>query len=202
MSSRTKRRAEEPEKKRSKKCVQSHTIPNVGMLNAEHLKFERLNRRPKRDEDEDDFKADDSDNDGVDAGAPHFYLSQLIALILSTDELAALDTSNIISGGRRTRGKRIDYTKVAPIPGDDDDDDDDDEEEVKPKKKSKSTESSGKKAKPPSSSKKPASRKKKVESESEDEDEDAVGEEEEDEEEKTKGKGREAEDEEDDDDDE
>ena len=53
------------------------------------------------------------------------------------DELAALreDAAEIVTTGRRTRGKRVDYTKVAPIPGDDDDDDD--KEEERPKKKAK-----------------------------------------------------------------
>ncbi len=35
------------------------------------------------------------------------------------EEAAFLDKSNIISGGRRTRGKRIDYSKFGP---DDEDD--------------------------------------------------------------------------------
>lgn len=30
------------------------------------------------------------------------------------DEAAALDKSNIIQGGRRTRGKRIDYSQFGP----------------------------------------------------------------------------------------
>ncbi len=43
-----------------------------------------------------------------------------------------IDTENIISDGRRTRGKAIDFAKAAqelPEDGDDDDDDDDDFEE-------------------------------------------------------------------------
>jgi hypothetical protein len=37
------------------------------------------------------------------------------------DELDALDQKNVISTGRRTRGKRVDYTKVADAEGLDDD---------------------------------------------------------------------------------
>ncbi|BFZ61070.1 hypothetical protein YB2330_002128 [Saitoella coloradoensis] len=43
------------------------------------------------------------------------------------DDLAEIDTSNIISGGRRTRGKQIDYTKEAanqPAAEDEEDDED------------------------------------------------------------------------------
>ncbi|KZT59559.1 hypothetical protein CALCODRAFT_507440 [Calocera cornea HHB12733] len=42
------------------------------------------------------------------------------------DELEALDEDNILEGGRRTRGVRVDYSKVE---GADDDDDDEEEEE-------------------------------------------------------------------------
>lgn len=45
-----------------------------------------------------------------------------------------IDTENIISGGRRTRGKNIDFAKAAENAGDeleDDDDDDDDDFEEK-----------------------------------------------------------------------
>lgn len=37
-----------------------------------------------------------------------------------------IDESNIISGGRRTRGKNIDFAKAAQELGDDEDDEDDD----------------------------------------------------------------------------
>jgi hypothetical protein len=42
-----------------------------------------------------------------------------------------IDTDNIISDGRRTRGKSIDFAKAAENAGDelDDDDDDDDEDD-------------------------------------------------------------------------
>ncbi|GAA5887207.1 hypothetical protein JCM6882_002449 [Rhodosporidiobolus microsporus] len=39
-------------------------------------------------------------------------------------ELAHLDSSNIIEGGRRTRGKKVDYSKLEN-PGDDESDEDD-----------------------------------------------------------------------------
>ncbi|GAA5858293.1 hypothetical protein JCM1840_001133 [Sporobolomyces johnsonii] len=42
-----------------------------------------------------------------------------------TADLAHLDQSNIIQGGRRTRGKKIDYSK---LDGGDDEDDEDDED--------------------------------------------------------------------------
>lgn len=61
------------------------------------------------------------------------------------DELQALDTSNIIATGRRTRGIRIDYTKAKhQVP------EDEDSEDEKPKKKKT------KEVKPSSSSKKQA----------------------------------------------
>lgn len=45
------------------------------------------------------------------------------------DELAALDTANIISGPR-TRGKKIDFRKASEEAGGDDDDEDDDDADV------------------------------------------------------------------------
>ncbi|KAL4898407.1 histone chaperone domain CHZ-domain-containing protein [Aspergillus ambiguus] len=45
------------------------------------------------------------------------------------DNLEPISADNIITGGRRTRGKTIDFQEAAEkIQGDDDDDDDDDEE--------------------------------------------------------------------------
>lgn len=41
------------------------------------------------------------------------------------DDLAEIDPSNIISGSR-TRGKKIDFTKVNDLEGEEDDDDDED----------------------------------------------------------------------------
>jgi hypothetical protein len=37
-----------------------------------------------------------------------------------------IDTENIISGGRRTRGKNIDFAKAAQEAGDDEEDEEDD----------------------------------------------------------------------------
>ncbi|VDB90038.1 unnamed protein product [Peniophora sp. CBMAI 1063] len=90
MSSRTKRRAESPEKRKKSK-------------------------KSKKDSD-----VESSEGEAID-----------------DDELAFLkeEAAEIVTSGRRTRGNRVDYTKVAPIPGDDDDDDD--EEEERPKKKTK-----------------------------------------------------------------
>ena len=48
------------------------------------------------------------------------------------DNMEEIDTDNILSNGRRTRGKNIDFAKAAeelPEDGDDDDEDDDDFEE-------------------------------------------------------------------------
>lgn len=47
------------------------------------------------------------------------------------DNMEEIDTDNIITSGRRTRGKSIDFNKVddGGYPDDDDDDDDDDFEE-------------------------------------------------------------------------
>ena len=52
--------------------------------------------------------------------------------ILSVDEpdednMEEIDTGNIIQDGRRTRGRKIDFSKAAEeLPEEDDDDDDDD----------------------------------------------------------------------------
>jgi len=51
----------------------------------------------------------------------------------SEDELNEIDMDNIVEGGRRTRGKTIDFAKAAEEAGDDledDEDDDDDFEEA------------------------------------------------------------------------
>lgn len=45
------------------------------------------------------------------------------------DNMEEIDTDNIISDGRRTRGKSIDFAKAAEEAGDELDDDDDDEED-------------------------------------------------------------------------
>lgn len=42
--------------------------------------------------------------------------------------MEAIDTDNIISGGRRTRGKTIDFAKAAQEAGDEDEDEEDDED--------------------------------------------------------------------------
>jgi hypothetical protein len=44
------------------------------------------------------------------------------------DNMEEIDTSNILSDGRRTRGRQIDFAKAAEeLPEDEDDDDDDDD---------------------------------------------------------------------------
>lgn len=44
------------------------------------------------------------------------------------DNMEEIDTSNIISGGRRTRGRQIDFAKAAEeLPEEDDDEEDDDD---------------------------------------------------------------------------
>ena len=43
------------------------------------------------------------------------------------DDLAEIDTSNIIEGGRRTRGRNIDWAAVGGEDAMDEDDDDDEE---------------------------------------------------------------------------
>lgn len=40
--------------------------------------------------------------------------------------MAEIDTENIIEGGRRTRGKNIDFAKAAQEAGDEDEDEEDD----------------------------------------------------------------------------
>lgn len=93
--------------------------------------------------------AGDSDIDDEDIDDAK--LDQLLATELNDDvedDLAEIDTSNIITGGRRTRGKIIDYKKTAKeldadevkgtetkntkntASNDDNDDDEDDEEDA------------------------------------------------------------------------
>lgn len=45
------------------------------------------------------------------------------------DDTTEIDTDNILSDGRRTRGKAIDFAKAAEEAGDDLDDDEDDDED-------------------------------------------------------------------------
>lgn len=45
------------------------------------------------------------------------------------DNMEEIDTDNIISDGRRTRGKSIDFAKAAENAGDELDDDDDEEDD-------------------------------------------------------------------------
>jgi hypothetical protein len=47
-------------------------------------------------------------------------------VMFTLDELAALDSANVIEGGRRTRGVRVDYTKLKV---DEEDEEEDEEEE-------------------------------------------------------------------------
>jgi hypothetical protein len=47
------------------------------------------------------------------------------------DNMEEIDTNNIISGGRRTRGRQIDFAKAAEeLPEEEDDEDDDDDFEA------------------------------------------------------------------------
>lgn len=92
--------------------------------------------RAKRDEDdEDDF--DEEDEDGIDEGMSLRRKRSLVPQwpeIVIADELAALqEESEVITTGRRTRGVRVDYTKVQGF-----DDDDEDDEEPKRKRSSRS----------------------------------------------------------------
>jgi len=49
--------------------------------------------------------------------------------------MEAIDTENIISDGRRTRGKNIDFVKAAQEAGNEDDEDEDDEDFEDPEDK-------------------------------------------------------------------
>ena len=49
------------------------------------------------------------------------------------DNMEEISTANIINDGRRTRGKRIDFTKAAKDAGDDLEDDEDDDEDFEEK---------------------------------------------------------------------
>ena len=60
----------------------------------------------------------------------HVLLTHLIAEEEDEDNMEEIDTDNIIDGGRRTRGKTIDFAKAAAEnPAEDDDDDEDDDED-------------------------------------------------------------------------
>ncbi|KAI9822870.1 MAG: Histone H2A.Z-specific chaperone [Thelocarpon impressellum] len=49
------------------------------------------------------------------------------------EDMAEIDMSNIIGGGRRTRGKTIDFAKAAENAGDELEDDEDDDEDFEEK---------------------------------------------------------------------
>ncbi|ELR01680.1 hypothetical protein VC83_00907 [Pseudogymnoascus destructans] len=67
---------------------------------------------------EDDDEEDTSD-DEVDEAAP-------VVDEADEDNMEEIDTSNIISGGRRTRGRQIDFVKAAQeLPEDEEDEEDD-----------------------------------------------------------------------------
>ncbi|SPO03390.1 uncharacterized protein DNG_06073 [Cephalotrichum gorgonifer] len=71
------------------------------------------------DEDDDDDDEDEDEDEEVAEAAEEE----------DEDGLDAIDTNNIISGGRRTRGRVIDFAKAAaenPAPADEDEDDDED----------------------------------------------------------------------------
>jgi len=54
------------------------------------------------------------------------------------DNMEEIDLNNIIDGGRRTRGRQIDFAKAAEeLPEDDDDDEDDDEDFEEPAEEDK-----------------------------------------------------------------
>ncbi|OTA53435.1 hypothetical protein K449DRAFT_440045 [Hypoxylon sp. EC38] len=68
------------------------------------------------DEDDDDDDEDEEENEGGDEDAD--------------DNLDEIDLNNIVEGGRRTRGRVIDWAKAAQDnPAEDDDEDDEDEYE-------------------------------------------------------------------------
>ncbi|KAI0124603.1 hypothetical protein F4776DRAFT_630601 [Hypoxylon sp. NC0597] len=68
------------------------------------------------DEDEDDDDEDEEENEGGDDDAD--------------DNLDEIDLNNIVEGGRRTRGRVIDWAKAAQDnPAEDDDEDEEDEYE-------------------------------------------------------------------------
>ncbi|KFY11658.1 hypothetical protein V492_04327 [Pseudogymnoascus sp. VKM F-4246] len=62
---------------------------------------------------------EDSSDDEVDEAAP-------VVDEADDDNMEEIDTSNIISGGRRTRGRQIDFAQAAKdLPEEDEDEDDD-----------------------------------------------------------------------------
>lgn len=101
-----KRAAEEPSDQKSKK---RHRKRRQDALPEE---------APESDDNEevDDDKADDKDDDDEEEG-----------------DLVEIDESNIISGGRRTRGKRVDYAKAAEDISEDEDEDEEEDVEFEGK---------------------------------------------------------------------
>ena len=137
--------------------------------------------RAKKDSD-----VESSEGEAIDDGTAFYYNHRIACSYLYVlDELAALQAdAEVVTTGRRTRGVRVDYTKVAPIPGDDDDDDDEDE---RPKKKAKKPE---KKPAAKQSSKKKSRKDESEEEESAEESEEEESAEESEEEEKPKKKSK------------
>lgn len=63
-------------------------------------------------------------------GGNWISLLELTGFTEEEDELAEIDPSNIITSGRRTRGKQIDFAKAAAEQPTQEDDSDDDEDFV------------------------------------------------------------------------
>ncbi|KAI8998237.1 hypothetical protein BC832DRAFT_623328 [Gaertneriomyces semiglobifer] len=113
------RKEEEPPKKKSAKKARHEVEDEDEDDDSEDLSAEeeetivkkkptkkevRKSKPAKKNKDSDDEVEPGSDDDEEDLG----------------DDLDFLDTSNIISSGRRTRGKKIDYTQFGPDDADDD----------------------------------------------------------------------------------
>ncbi|KAH6608099.1 hypothetical protein Trco_004412 [Trichoderma cornu-damae] len=75
------------------------------------------------DEDENDDEDDDDEDDEEEEE------EEEAAEPADEDGLEEIDLNNIVEGGRRTRGAKIDYARAAEqTPADDDEDEDDDED--------------------------------------------------------------------------
>ncbi|KAG5972984.1 hypothetical protein E4U55_000685 [Claviceps digitariae] len=71
------------------------------------------------DEDDDDEDEDDEDEDEEETAEP----------VAEEDGMEEIDPNNIVEGGRRTRGAKIDFAKAAEkLPADEDDDEDEDDD--------------------------------------------------------------------------
>ncbi|KAF8591664.1 hypothetical protein K439DRAFT_1610963 [Ramaria rubella] len=114
----------ETEQEAAKKWVISYELSSFDNAGAGRVKTDDKDTTNGANNNADAAGGSDDEED-VDNGTILAITWACEGFIDVAEELAALDAANVIEGGRRTRGVRIDYTKLKV----DEDDEEDDEEE-------------------------------------------------------------------------